>query len=257
MGWDHSRPGIRFATRPFERIRGRRAGLRGRRAERGTPTRDPDAGPRRAGLSAPAAGPDARARSTRLAPPLQVQAEPPFHLGIQELAQDPVDRVPVGGPDDEAQRLLSARPARAVVLLGEARLGVVTHADREDRAGDDRVGTLIVEMGHLVEIVERLDLGRPEADLLAHLAQRGHRNPLARLQAAGDALPESGEDAAGRAPDEEELRLARERDTEDPALHQVGAVGTHGRSASGVVSVADVRAGADGRAGAANDATNN
>src|SRR5450759_5041863 len=110
MRRDPGRSDIRFATRSFERIRWSAsvAPTRHRGSERETPTRAPTPG---------------GADSARQPPPLQVQAEPPFHLGVPELAQDPVDRVPVGWPDDEAQRFLAARPAEAVVLVREGRLG--------------------------------------------------------------------------------------------------------------------------------------
>ena len=82
---------------------------------------------------------------------------------------------------------------------------------------------------------------RTDARLLGHLAEGRQGDPLVGLGRAGDALPETREDAAGGATDEQELGLGQGRRVDigtrgvaaiggqpvDPAFDEVGADGTH------------------------------
>src|SRR6478752_6595085 len=94
------------------------------------------------------------------------QLEPAGPLWLGQVIADAFDCRPVARPDDLLVRLFELVPARAVVLVREARLGFGPEADRKDGRRDDPVDRRLVELVDQVEVVERLDVGRPEAGLL-------------------------------------------------------------------------------------------
>jgi hypothetical protein len=78
-----------------------------------------------------------------------------------------------------------------------------------------------VELVHLVEVVERLQIRALEARLLAQFPQCAIDDPLVGFQAAGDALPQAGQDAAGSAAEEQDLDAPGGVDAEEPDVDQV------------------------------------
>ena len=73
----------------------------------------------------------------------------------------------------------------------------------------------------LVEIIESLDLGGPEAGLLLDLPQRGERNRLVGIHSTAHALPQSREDAIGRTADQQQLELVGPGDPKHPDLYEI------------------------------------
>src|SRR6478752_7284251 len=89
-----------------------------------------------------------------------------------------------------------------------------------------------MELVDEVEVVQRLDVVGTEPGLLMELAEGALDDPLAGLEGARDALPESGEDPSRRAADEQDLgpldAAGRHRDSEHPAVDEVGPERAHG-----------------------------
>src|SRR4029077_15900450 len=162
------------------------------------------------------------------------QLEPAGPLWLRQVVQDALDRRPGARPDDLVVRLFEIVPARPVVLIREVRLGFGLETDREDGRCDDPVDRWLVELVDQDEVVERLDVGRPEPGLLSELAQRPARHPLAGFERSGHALPQPGQDPTGRPADEQDLRVLdstrRRRDAKHPAIDEVRAEGAHRRS---------------------------
>jgi len=84
-----------------------------------------------------------------------------------------------------------------------------------------------VELVDLVQVEQGLNRALVVAGLLAQLAQGPLDDPFARFERARDALPQAGQDPAGRPAQEEDLdRRARGRRSaggpEDPDVDEVG-----------------------------------
>ena len=104
------------------------------------------------------------------------QLEPGRPLRLGQVVADPLDRGPVARPDDLLVGLVEVVPARAVVL---ATRGAARHPvwSRTAKTAAVTIASIrrLVELVDEVEVVERLDVGRPEAGLLVQLAQRARR----------------------------------------------------------------------------------
>ena len=113
------------------------------------------------------------------------------------------------------------------MLVRQRRLGVGRDADREHRRGHDAVDGRLVELVDEVQVVEGLDVGRRRSRSPRELAQRARGDALAGLEPARHALPQARQDAAGRAPDEQDLavRPRAVADAEHPAVDEVGPDG--------------------------------
>jgi hypothetical protein len=78
-----------------------------------------------------------------------------------------------------------------------------------------------VELVHLIEVVERLEIRTTEASFLTQLAQGSIDDPFVRFQAARDTLPQAGQDAARSAAEEQDLDAPCGVDPEQPDVDQV------------------------------------
>ena len=127
-------------------------------------------------------------------------AEPGRALRIGQVVADRA-RSRSGRPARRPARCASSRGSQrgVVVLVREDRLGVRPDAGGEDRRASRRVDRRLVELVDEVEVVERLDAAAVEARSPRRARagrRRRSRSPASRR--AGHALPQAGQDAAGR-----------------------------------------------------------
>ena len=163
---------------------------------------------------------------------LERQLEPGRPLRVGQVVADPLDRRPVAGPDDLAWAS-SSGSQRASSCSCES-VGSASGATRTAKHGrrHDGVDRRLVELVDEVEVVERLDVRRgpkPVSSVSSRSAPIG--DALAGLERSRDALPQSRQDAPGRAAQQQDLdRLdapALVGDPEDPAVDEIGPERAH------------------------------
>ena len=137
--------------------------------------------------------------------------------------------------------VLDGDPASLVVLVRQRRLAPIRIRTAKTAARHDRVERRFVELVHEVEVVERLDVGRPEPGLFVR-ARAAHPRRCARfrLDRPGHALPEPRQDPPGARRSSRISMLAHVPrgmdDTEHPAVDEIGAERAHRASLIGVRS---------------------